>query len=439
MSAETATVAEVLSSPWKINGLTIKNRYVLSPMAVLQPTKDGHPSDQTIAFLTARARGGAGLLIIGGGVATERGNQEAPFRPLMRFDADEFISGLRRLVDAVHEHEVPIFAQIFPSFGAMGVPGEGRPTRAASPKPVRMAAPRLPQGFYIPGGRTNPTPEEISKEEILEVQEQTVGAVLRAKAAGFDGVELGAHMRYLYSSFLSPRTNWRTDEYGGSAENRARILVDTVRAIRSEVGPDYPVGLRMSTNDHLADGQGPEGFAEVAAVIEKEGLGYIALSDANYESMDDNVTSRSGAILDHGEPQAFRAAMPAVPLLLSSTYDPQQCADAITAGFADGIMLARQLLADPEFPNKVLQARQEEIVWCDHDNSCLRRLIFNVPVRCHKNPAMGREMFLTRAKEPVSLKLQRPAQDLLIAATGSPLLMGLADRLATAGQKGSKN
>jgi 2,4-dienoyl-CoA reductase-like NADH-dependent reductase (Old Yellow Enzyme family) len=178
---------------------------------------------------------------------------------------------------------------------------------------------------------------------------------------------------------LSPRTNWRTDEYRGSAENRSRILVDTVLAIRSEVGPDYPVGLRMSTNDHLADGQGPEGFAEVAAVVEKEGLGYIALSDANYESMDDNVTSRSGAILDHGEPQTFRAAMPAVPLLLSSNYDPQQCAGATNAGFADGIMLARQLLADPEFPNKVLQGRQEEIVWCDHDNSCLRRLIFSFP------------------------------------------------------------
>jgi 2,4-dienoyl-CoA reductase-like NADH-dependent reductase (Old Yellow Enzyme family) len=439
MSAETTTAAEVLSTPWRIDGLTIKNRYVLSPMAVLQPTKDGHPSDQTIAFLTTRARGGAGLIIIGGGVATGRGNQEAPFRPLMRFDADEFIPGLRRMVEAVHEHDVPIFAQIFPSFGAMGVPGEGRPTRAASPKPVRMAAPRLPQGFYIPGGRTNPTPEEMTKEEILELEEQTIAAVLRARAAGFDGVELGAHMRYLYASFLSPRTNWRTDEYGGSAENRARILVDTVRAIRSEVGPDYPVGLRMSTNDHLPDGQGPEGFAEVAAVIEKEGLGYIALSDANYESMDDNVTSRSGAILDHGEPQAFRAAMPTVPLLLSSTYDPQQCADAISAGFADGIMLARQLLADPEFPNKVLQGRQEEIVWCDHENSCLRRLIFNVPVRCHKNPAMGRESILAGAKEPISVKLQNPAQNLLIAATGSPFLMGLADKLATAGQKTSKS
>ncbi|MCG2621980.1 NADH:flavin oxidoreductase [Arthrobacter sp. I2-34] len=439
MPQEATTVAEVLSSPWKIYGLTIKNRFVLSPMAVLQPTKDGHPSDQTIAFLTARARGGAGLLIIGGGVATERGNQEAPFQPLMRFDRDEFIPGLKRMVDAVHEHGVPIFAQIFPSFGAMGVPGERRPTRAASPKPVRMAAPRLPHGFYIPGGLTNPTPVEITKEEILEVQDQTVAATLRAKAAGFDGIELGAHMRYLYSSFLSPRTNWRTDEYGGSAENRARILTDTVRAIRAEVGADYPVGLRMSVNDHLPDGQGPEGFAETAAIIAKEGVGYIALTDGNYESMDDNLPSSSGSMLAHAEPQAFRAALPNVPLLLSSTYDPQQSADAIANGHGDGIMLARQLLADPEFPNKVLQGRLDEIVWCDHDNSCLRRLIFNVPVRCHKNPAMGREAALEGAREPVSVKLKRPAEALLIAATGSPTLMGIADRLASSKSKASRN
>jgi len=439
MSPETATVAEVLSSPWKIDGLTIKNRYVLSPMAVLRPTKDGHPSDQTIAFLTTRARGGAGLLIVGGTVATERGNQEAPFQPLMRFDHDDFIPGLRRMVDAVHVHDVPIFAQIFPSFGAMGVPGEDRLTRAASPKPVRMAAPRLPHGLYIPGGRTNPTPEEITKDEILEVQEQTVAAVRRARAAGFDGVELGAHMRYLYSSFLSPRTNWRTDEYGGSPENRARILVDAIRAIRAEVGTDYPVGLRMSTNDHLPDGQRPEEFAEVAAIIAKEGLGYIALRAGNYESMDNNLTSESGAIIEHGEPQAFRAAMPKVPLLLSSTYDPSQSADAITSGFADGIMLARQLLADPDFPNKVLQGRQNEITWCDHDNSCLRRLILNVPVRCRKNETMGREAVLAGTKEPVSVKLQRPAQKLLIAATGSPFLMGIADKLASAGARAPKD
>lgn len=415
---------EILGSPWKINGLTIKNRFVLSPMSVLQPTPDGRPSDQTIAFLTTRAKGGVGLIIVGGGVCTQRGFEEAPFQPLIRYDRDEFVPGLKRMVDAVHACGVPIIAQIFPSFGAMGIPGEGRPTRAASPKPVRMAAPRLPPGLYIPGGRINPTPVEITKQEILQVQDEVVAAVRRARTAGFDGIELGAHMRYLYSSFLSPRTNWRSDEYGGSAENRARIVVDVVRTIRQEVGQDYPVGLRISANDHLDDGQGPEGYAEVAAVIAREGLGYIALTEANYESMDNNVVSDSGPMLKNNGPQLFRKAIANVPLLLSSTYEPRQCADAIEAGYADGIMLARQLLADPAFPNKVLEGRQDEIVWCDHANSCIRRLILNVPVRCHKNPAMGREAGDAAAKTSV-------VQEVLVVAAGSKFLMGIADKFAS--------
>ena len=434
MSTQFRSATEVLASPWKIDGVEIKNRYVVGPMAVLQPTSDGHPSDQTIAFLTRRAKGGAGLIIVGGTVATEGGYLEAPFQPILRFDQDKFIPELARMVGAVHAEGVPIFAQIFPSFGPMGVPGDGRVTKAASPKAVRMAAPRLPEGLYIPGGRTNPTPTEITKEEILEIQRQTVAAVLRAREAGFDGVELGAHMRYLYSSFLSPRTNWREDEYGGSVENRARILADTVRAIRAEVGSDYPVGVRMSVNDHLDDGQGPEGFAEVAAVIAREGLGYIALTDGNYESMDRNVTSQSGAMIEHGEPQAFRAAVPQVPLLLSSTYKPQQGAEAIAAGYGDGIMLARQMLADPDFPNKVLEGREDEIIWCDHANSCLRRLILNVPVRCHKNPETGREAVLAGGREPLAVKMKRPVQDLLITVSGSRTLMGVADKMASARQ-----
>lgn len=432
MKTLSASDIQTLASPWKIGSLEIKNRYVVGPMAVLQPSSDGRASDQTVAFLTRRAEGGAGLIIVGGTVATEGGYLEAPFQPILRFDQDKFIPSLARLVNAVHAYKVPIFAQIFPAFGAMGVPDDGRPTRAASPKPVRMAAPRLPDGLYIPGGRTNPTPVEITKDEILEIQQQTVSAVVRAKKAGFDGVELGAHMRYLYSSFFSPRTNWRTDEYGGSIENRARIVVDTVRAIRAEVGSDYPVGLRISANDHLDDGQGPEGYAAITAVIAREGLSYIALTDGNYESMDNNVTAESGAMIEHGEPQVFRAAIPDVPILLSSTYDPQQGAEAISAGYGDGIMLARQMLADPDFPKKVLEGSVDEIIWCDHVNSCLRRLILNVPVRCHKNPETGREAILTGTKEPVSVKVKRPLQNLLITATGSETLMGIADKLASA-------
>ncbi len=329
---------------------------------------------------------------------------------------------LRRMVDAVHDAGALIIAQLMPSFGAMGVPGADRPTRAASPKAVRMGAPRLPRGLYIPGGRVTPRPVEITKAEILELQVEVVAAALRSRDAGFDGVEVAAHMRYLYSSFLSPRTNWRTDEYGGSVENRARILSDVVRSIRAEVGADYPVGLRMSVNEHLPDGQGPEGFAEVIAQVAKEGLGYIALTDANYESMNDNLPAESGAMLAHGEPQAFRAAIPGVPLLLANTYDPDQAAAVIDAGTADAIQLARQLLADPDFPNKVMAGRLDEVVWCDHDNSCLRRLMTNVPVRCHLNPEMGREA--------PSAPRSTAGQDFFIWAAGNGTLMAVADRAA---------
>ena len=109
------------------------------------------------------------------------------------------------------------------------------------------------------------------------------------------------------------------------------------------------------------------------------------------QAMAENVPSQSGNMLRHGEPQAFRAAVGDIPLFLSSTPDPQQAAAAIAAGHADATMLARQLLADPDYANKVLRGREDEIVWCDHANSCMRRLMTNVPVACHKNPEMGRE------------------------------------------------
>jgi 2,4-dienoyl-CoA reductase-like NADH-dependent reductase (Old Yellow Enzyme family) len=113
------TTTEVLASPFTINKLLIKNRIVLGPMAVLRPTENGRPSGQTTAFLARRAKGGVGLVIVGGSVASERAWNESPFFPNLRFDKDEFVPGLARLVDAVHGAGSPLFAQLFPSFGRM--------------------------------------------------------------------------------------------------------------------------------------------------------------------------------------------------------------------------------------------------------------------------------------------------------------------------------
>ncbi|WP_406430202.1 NADH:flavin oxidoreductase [Streptomyces sp. NBC_01589] len=419
------TTAEVLASPFTVNKLQLKNRIVLGPMAVLRPTEDGRPSEQTIAFLTRRARGGVGLIIVGGSVASERAWNESPFFPNLRFDKDEFVADLARLVDAVHAAGSLIFAQLFPSFGRMGVPRNGAWISAASPKSVDFGSGGLPDHLYVPGGRVTPLPHEATVEEIKGLERDVVASARRAKAAGFDGVEIAAHMCYFYSSFLSPLANKRTDEYGGSAENRARALRDAVAAVRAEVGPDFPVGIRMSANDHMPDGQDTDGFAEVAGHIVKAGVDFISLTEGNYESMRDNLPSASGNMLAHGEPQEFRAAVgDGVRLFLSSTPDPQQAGEAIAAGHADATMLARQILADPDYALKVVEGRTSEIVWCDHANSCLRRLVLNIPVACHKNPEMGRE-------DP-GAKVSTPGQNFVVWAAGNSFLMKTADAVARA-------
>lgn len=424
------TVAEVLGAPLKINQLTLKNRIILGPMAVLQPTEDGRPSDQSIAFLTRRAQGGAGAVFVGGSVATARAFRESPFSPNIRYDDDAFVPDLKRLVDEVHGTGtgVAVFAQLFPAFGRMGVPRDGHWISSASPKPVDMGGYGLPDNLYIPGGRVTPVPNEATVDEIKELEQAVVDAARRAKEAGFDGIEIAAHMCYFYSSFLSPLSNFRTDGYGGSVENRARALKDAVAAVRREIGPDIALGLRLSVNDHVPGGQGAEGFAAVTAEIAKAGLDFVALTDGNYESMKDNVTSESGKMLRENEPQEFRKALgPDVVLLVSSTPDPAQAAAAIAEGTVDATMLARQLLADPDYPNKVMEGRESEIVWCDHSNSCMRRLILQVPVQCHKNPEMGRE-------DPSSRR-SNLAQDAFIWAAGNALLMKIADKAARARPK----
>lgn len=429
----TVNTAEVLGAPLKINQLTLKNRIILGPMAVLRPTEDGRPSEQSIAFLKRRAMGGAGAVYVGGSVATARAFRESPFSPNIRYDDDAFVPDLKRMVDEVHATGtgVAVFAQLFPAFGRMGVPRDGYPISSASPKPVDMGGFGLPDNMYIPGGRITPMPEEATVAEIKELEQAVVDAARRAKQAGFDAIEIAAHMCYFYSSFLSPLSNFRTDEYGGSVENRARALKDTVAAVRREIGPDIALGLRLSANDHVPGGQGPEGFAAVTAEIAKAGLDFVALTDGNYESMGDNVTSESGKMLREREPQIFRAALGKdVALFLSGTPDPAQAAAAIADHTVDATMLARQLLADPDYPNKVIEGRQAEIVWCDHANSCMRRLILQVPVQCHKNPEMGRE-------DPTS-KRSNPIQNLFIWASGNALLMKLADKAARAGQQRGK-
>lgn len=425
--SESDGLTGALFEPVKIGGLMLANRLVMGPMAVLAPLRDGHPSDQTRAFLAARARGGIGLIIAGGSVATGRALEESPFQPVLRMDRDEYLPGLSQLADAVHAHATPIFAELMVGFGRMGKPTPNRPNISASPNGVVIPENRFPRGLIVPGGRTTPKATAATRADILQLQEETVAAAARAQKAGWDGVEIAAHMSYFTASFLSPRTNSRTDEYGGSPQNRARILTDMVRSIRSAVGSGYPLGLRIIANEHLPDGQGPVDYAAIALMTQQAGVDYVALSDGCYETMDVGMSVQDGDIVREGTASPFKRAL-SVPLLLPGFHDPLNAARAITGGHADLVMLARPMLADPDYPNKVRTGRIADIRVCDRDNLCLRRLMMNMPVRCSVNPAMGREE-RAGGLPPPSRWIAAPIERAVLAATGSPSLMKLAGKL----------
>jgi dimethylglycine catabolism A len=420
---------EVLSQPFVINGLQLRNRIVMGPMAANAPTVEGGPSEQTIAFYEARARGGVGMIIAGGIVATKRSYAEAPGKTSLRFEVDTFVPDLRRVAHAVHAHGVPIIAEIMPGFGVMGKPGPGRPTISASPGKVVIPEGRFPQGMLVPGGIVTGIPDEATIAEIETYEREMIQSAVHAHQAGWDGVEVAAHMSYFAASFLSARTNWRTDHYGGPVENRGRMMSNIVTGIRERLGRDFIVGLRMVADDYMPDGQGAAGFADVAGNIVAHGVDYVALVPGCYETMDRNATAKDGILVDDGVARVFRDTL-SVPLIIQGQHDPANGAAAIAGGLADLVSVARPVLADAAYAAKVTSGHSGEIVRCDRDNLCVRRMVFGMPVRCSVNPHMGRESRKPGSLPPLSRVVQAPVEAVVLGLTGSKALMGLASKLA---------
>lgn len=422
-----ARAANILATPFKLGQLNLKNRMVMGPMAANAPRPDGGPSEQTIAFFEARARGGIGMIIVGGMVATARGAAEAMVKACLRPDLESLVPDFRKMTDAVHAHGVPIIAEIMPGFGVMGVPSAERPNISASERKLTIPQDAFPQGFIVPGGKTTPVAQEASIEQIQAYEREMIECAVTTVKAGYDGVEVAAHMSYFLSSFLSDRTNRRTDQYGGSPANRARMLVNIVSGIRKRVPAGYVVGLRLPANDYMPDGQGVRGFAEIAKLVEAAGLDYVALSAGCYETMSASAPAVDGELVDSGEARIFKETL-SVPVLIQGIHDPDRAAKAIADGNGDLVMLARSTLADPDYARKVCEGRPETIVKCVRDNTCMRRMVFGMPVRCDVNPAMGRES-RTSSMPPLDRIVKRPIEEIVLSATGSKALMGFVGKI----------
>ncbi len=372
---------EKLFSPIKIGGLELKNRFIIPPLGVDLGNKDSTVSQAAIDYWTARAQGGWGLL--GLEFVTIDPVGRAGFRHFGIWD-DKFIPGLRQLTDAVHAHGAKMVIQL-------GHAGRQTLEQVIGVQPV-AASP-------IPCPWDREIPRELSSAEVYELVEKFGDGAVRAVKAGFDAVEVhGAH-GYLLSQFMSPYTNKRIDEFGGSLHNRMRLPLEVVRDIRKKIGPSFPLMFRISGEERIPGGRTIDETRVIAHMLEMAGVDCIDVSVA---------VSGSGRyiIAPAAVPPGFLLATAAeikksvsVPVIaVGRITDPFMAEDAIRTGKADLIAWGRSSLADPELPNKVAAGQLDDICPCI---ACLQgcaRLIAlpfqplsKMKVSCLVNPFCGRE------------------------------------------------
>jgi 2,4-dienoyl-CoA reductase-like NADH-dependent reductase (Old Yellow Enzyme family)/NADPH-dependent 2,4-dienoyl-CoA reductase/sulfur reductase-like enzyme len=392
-----------LLKPGKIGGLTLRNRIIMAPMGSNYAEKDGHCSERIQAFYEARAKGGVGLITMGSiAIAFPAGTAE-PYQ--VGISKDEFIPGLKKLTDRVHAHGAKISVQLqHAGKTAVRDLAEGRELWVPSMPPAPpqsdiMQSVTLKElsTFVRPAKDTPVKIRVMDNADIAQLVEWFAAAAKRAQQAGFDGIELHSAHSYILAGFLSSYYNKRDDEYGGSIENRARLLLDVIAAIRERVGSDFPVWLRLDAHElNTPGGITLEDCIAVAKMAEKASFNAVSISA--YSALT-NGSAFTAAPLVH-KPAGFLEWTAAVkkevsiPVIAVGRLEPTVADSAIASGKCDFVAMGRKLLADPELPNKLIVNREADIRPCIYCYVCVSQVFINQRVKCAVNPRTGKEFEL---------------------------------------------
>ncbi|AQZ96482.1 FAD-dependent oxidoreductase [Halopseudomonas phragmitis] len=389
-----------LLAPGNIGKLSLRNRIIMAPMGSNFAEADGTCGERIQAYYEARAAGGAGLLIMGVcAVAFPAGTAE-PFQ--VGVSDDRFIPGLQRLAERVHQHGAKIAMQLqHAGKTATRDLAEGRELWVPSmPPPLKtdMMAALTPEelGNFISGnkGAGRPTIRVMQKPDIEQMVEWFASAAARAQQAGFDGVEIHAAHSYIIAGFLSPYYNKREDEYGGSIENRARLMLEILREVRSRTGDTFGVWLRLDAKELHTEGgitlDECKAFARMA-----EAAGADAVSVSAYATIKTGVAFTEAPLVQ--KPAGFldwaaevKQAVK-VPVIAVGRLEPEVAEKAIANGQCDFVAMARKMLADPELPNKLARNDAASIRPCIYCYVCVSQIFVNERVKCAVNPFTGHE------------------------------------------------
>lgn len=365
-------MARSLFEPASLAGMELRNRFVRSATAEAMAEDQGRPTRQLAELYTSLAEGGVGLIITSGANIEPWANLPASIgvkAPLSIYD-DDFIGPWEPIVEAVHEAGAKIAMQI----GHLGRQDVG---------PLRGSAPLAPSP--VPIEATGVTPVEMTKAQIEDVVEKFAQASRRVKEAGFDAVQFhGAHGN-LITNFMSPFTNRRSDEYGGGVANRARFVVEMIRRSRQEVGPGYPLLIKLSASDFVEGGLDIGDCAEMAVMMAEAGIDAIEVSGGTLSESPQYISQAK--ILTKDKEAYFRPFAEAikesavVPVILVGGLRTPEVMDTILQdGAADFMALCRPLIREPDLINR-WAAGDTSKATCVSCNQCFANWVHH-PIRC---------------------------------------------------------
>jgi 2,4-dienoyl-CoA reductase (NADPH2) len=328
-----STYFSTLFSPVRINNLEIKNRIVF-PAMHLNYTPEGYVTDQMTAFYENRAKGGAGLIVVGGCTIDKVGGGHF----MIRLDTDDFIPGMTALTKNLHAHGTKVFAQLYHAgrYVASWMINNETPVSASA----------------VPSKLTNEAPRPLTTDGIKQIQQYYADAALRAQKAGMDGIEILASAGYLICQFLSPLTNQRIDEYGGSFENRMRFGIEVYKKIREATGDNFAIIMRLSGSDFVRGSNTINETVEFAKALDQAGINGFNITGGWHEThvpqLTFSVPEGAFSYLAMKVRQAVH-----VPVIASNRInDPKLAERFINDGWADMVVMGRALIADPMFPEK---------------------------------------------------------------------------------------
>ena len=377
----TNTAFPHLFSPLRVGSVVLKNRILSSGHDTVM-ADHGHVTEQLVAYHRARAEGGAALIVL----------QVAGVHPTAKYtshmlmaDTDECIEGYRRLCAELKPHGCAVFGQLFHG---------GRETTASDDGSLPVAyAPSS-----VPNERFGVMPRALDRPLIADIVEGFGTAAARLQRAGLDGVELVASHGYLPGEFLDPGVNVRTDEYGGTPENRARFLRECLSSIRAHVGPDMVVGVRVSTEEDPDDpARQQELIAALRSCADDALLDYVSVVLGTSATLagSDHIAPPMTRAAAYVAPYAarLRAAMPVPVMVAGRVNQPQEAEAIVVGGQADAVAMTRALICDPEMPRKAAAGETERIRACIACNqACIGHFQAGYPISCIQRPETGREV-----------------------------------------------